>query len=217
MEGRIGFNVGGRRDLDFKITHAKHYKLILPHMARLTELLLLSTHQTNNCTSAQFTCMLINQNFDLPRGTSTAKRAIKRCSKCRLAISAMKSKIEPETGNVPEFKLPRSLNDENSQSYKYCFFDFKGPIMVNDDREFRTKKGRNSSSSSEKEKIKIYILNYTCALSRHTTLEVTQNRSYEATKMALLRIFFERGAPNVLVSDQESSFKAVAKDFSKIL
>ena len=34
--------------------------------------------------------------------------------------------------------------------------------------------------------------------------------------MALLRIFFERGAPNVLVSDQESSFKAVSKDFSKI-
>ena len=34
MGGRIVFNVGGRRDLDFKITHAKHYKLILPHMAR---------------------------------------------------------------------------------------------------------------------------------------------------------------------------------------
>lgn len=32
----------------------------------------------------------------------------------------------------------------------------------------------------------------------------------------MLRIYFERGAPIVLVSDQESSFKAVAKDFSKI-
>ena len=35
--------------------------------------------------------------------------------------------------------------------------------------------------------------------------------------MALLRIFFfERGAPKVLVSDQEASFKVVAKDFFKI-
>ena len=34
--------------------------------------------------------------------------------------------------------------------------------------------------------------------------------------MALLRIFFERGSPSVLVSDREASFKAIAKDFSKI-
>ena len=72
-------------------------------------------------------------------------------------------------------------------------------------------------NSAENGKIKVYVLNYTCALTRHTSLEVSQNRSYESTKAALLRIFFERGPPRVLVSDQEASFKAVAKDFSKIL
>ena len=88
--------------------------------------------------------------------------------------------------------------------------------MVNDDREYKSKKGKINLNSSENEKINVYILNCTCALSRRTTLEVSQNRSYESTKAALLRIFFERGAPRVLVSDQEASFKAVAKDFSKI-
>ena len=60
---------------------------------------------------------------------------------------------------------------------------------------------------ADDEKLKVYILNYTCALTRHTNLEVSQNRSYESTKAALLRIFFERGAPQVIVSDQEATFK----------
>ena len=182
MGGRIGYNGGGRRDLELKIIHSRHYKLILPHMARITSLLLLNIHQTNHCTSAQFTCVLVNQNFYLPRGVSTAKKSIKSCSKCRLAVSSMKPKIEPAAGNIPEFRLPKSLNEESNQSYKYVFYDFKGPIMVHDDREYKSKKGKPNLHSPEPEKIKLYILNYTCSLSRHTTLEVTQNRSYEYTK-----------------------------------
>ena len=197
-------------------TRTKNDVMLRKKLSRITELLLLNVHQINNCSSAQFTCILINQNFYLPRGISTAKKSIQNCSKCRLAISSMKPKIEPEPGNIPEFRIPRSLTEEGNQSYKYCFFDFKGPIMVNDDREYKLKKGKINLNPSENEKIKVYILNYTCALSRHTTLEVSQSRSYESTKMALLRIFFERGAPRVLLSDQETSFKAVAKDFSKI-
>ena len=35
MGGRIGYNGGGQRDIEFKIKHSKHYKLILPHMSRI--------------------------------------------------------------------------------------------------------------------------------------------------------------------------------------
>ena len=54
----------------------------------------------------------------------------------------------------------------------------------------------------------------TCALTRHTTFEVTEDRSYESTKLALLRVFYERGIARLLVSDQEPSFKALQKDFT---
>ena len=54
----------------------------------------------------------------------------------------------------------------------------------------------------------------TCALTRHTTLEVCEDRSYESAKMAIQRIFYERGTSTTLISDQEPSFKAVKKDLS---
>ena len=73
------------------------------------------------------------------------KKTLKACSKCRLAMSLMKPTIEPEIGNIPGFRIPRSLNEIDNQSYQYCFFDFKGPILVNDDRKFKTK-GRSLSN-----------------------------------------------------------------------
>ena len=67
----------------------------------------------------------------------------------------MQSKIEPETGNIPEFRIPRSLNEENNQSYQYCFYDFKGPIMVHDDRDYKSKKGKINLNSADDEKLKV--------------------------------------------------------------
>ena len=54
----------------------------------------------------------------------------------------------------------------------------------------------------------------TCAMTRQTTLEVCEDRSYESTKLALQRISYERGTPRLLISDQEPSFKAVRRDLS---
>ena len=48
-----------------------------------------------------------------------------------------------------------SLNEEYNQCYKYCFYDFKGSIIVNDDSKYKSKKGKISLSSSENEKIKV--------------------------------------------------------------
>ena len=52
------------------------------------------------------------------------------------------------------------------------------------------------------------------AMTIHTTLEVCEDRFYESTKLASQRIFYERGTPRVLISDQEPSFKAVRRDLS---
>ena len=46
------------------------------------------------------------------------------------------------------------------------------------------------------------------------TFELVPNRTYESTKMGLQRVFYERGACAVMISDQEPSFKAVVKDYS---
>lgn len=64
------------------------------------------------------------------------------------------------------------------------------------------------------QRLKIYVLSVICALTRHVTLEVTANRTYDETKLALQRVFYERGAARLMISDSEPSFKAVSKDMS---
>ena len=108
-----------------------------------------------------------------------------------------------------------------NKPYSVAYWDFKGPIAVVDDsaeyRQYKTKGKRNQNKDSIKEdpkKVKVYILSVTDALTRHVTFELVPNRTYESTKMALQRVFYERGACEVMISDQEPSFKAVAKDYS---
>ena len=140
------------------------------------------------------------------------------CTQCRLAKAA-NEKLEPEIGNAKEFRVPHPNGDKPNKGYEICYFDYKGPILVNDDSDYKTKKEKKSKETNknikepEKEKLKIYILSITCALTRHTTFEVCKNRSYLETKMALQRVFYERGCPRLMISDAEPSFKAVARDF----
>ena len=210
MGGRIGYNGSGRRDLSFRKEHANHYKMILPINSKFTRLVLLNAHQRNQCAIAAFTNMMINERFYLPRALSQANKFFRYCSVCVPAKSNMKS-MEPLPGNLKTFRLPHSIGDQRNRGYYTAFFDYKGPILVRDDREFRSKMKKNESR--EDQLIKIYILLVTCSLTRHTTLELVENRTYECTKMALLRIFYDRGAPRLLISDQEPAFKALARDF----
>ena len=104
-----------------------------------------------------------------------------------------------------------------NRPYRTVYYDIKGPIHVNDDRKFKkVKKKQNEDDDDEEDQtLKAYILTASCALTRHVTLEVTEDRSYEAIKLAILRLFYERGTCRIMISDMESAFKAIEKDLSE--
>ena len=54
------------------------------------------------------------------------------------------------------------------------YYDFKGPIRVNDDRKIKKVKKKNCDEEDyvESKDLKSYILSATCAMTRHTSLEV---------------------------------------------
>ena len=88
---------------------------------------------------------------------------------------------------------------------------------MNNDRKFKKvkKKQNEDDDDDEDQALKAYILSANCALTRHITLEVTEDRSYEAIKLAILRLFYERGTCRITISDMESAFKAIEKDLSE--
>ena len=91
--------VSGRRDQELLEDNSPHYKIILPHISRFTAKIALNSHQRNQCCSAAFTRLVLNENFYVPRATSTIKSAILKCDACKLARSA-NEKLEPPTDNI---------------------------------------------------------------------------------------------------------------------
>ena len=121
-------------------------------------------HQRNQCFSPAFPRLVINGQFCVPRPTSTIKKSIKRCPACLLARNTL-NKIEPPTGNVKEFRLPHpDAENELNKPYRIAYYDFKGPIRVNDDRQFKkvgNKKKVNETDDPQDEQLKVYILSMT--------------------------------------------------------
>ena len=184
----------GRRDREFRETNSSHYKLVLPHNSQFTSKMAVNAHQRNQCCSTAFTRVVLNERFYIPRSTAAIKAAINKCNLCKLARNAF-NRIEPPTGNVKSFRIPNPLESDLNKAYRVAFYDFKGPISCNDDIRFKTfgkKKPKKHTDTEEKpdQKLKVYILSMTCALTRHTTLEVCEDRSYESTKLAIQRIFY---------------------------
>ena len=46
-------------------------------------------------------------------------------------------KIEPPTGNIEKFRIPNKVGDEKNRPYKLIYYDFKGHIRVNHDRQIK--------------------------------------------------------------------------------
>lgn len=183
----------GRRDHEFLQKHSTHYKLIIPHKAQLTRLLSLNAHQRHQCASPSFVRLILNEQFYLPRATATIKNVLSKCTVCLLARNSMK-KIEPPTGNVKAFRLPHSVEDkgELNKPYRVSYYDFKGPIRVRPDRNFKPVNKQAEEPTTE-QLLKVYILSMTCGLTRHTTFEVCEDRSYQSTKLAIQRFFSKEG------------------------
>ena len=54
---------------------------------------------------------------------------------------------------------------------------------------------------------------FTCVLTRHSTLDIIENKSYEAVKNSFVRFINRRDTPSLCISDADSSFKALSRDY----
>ena len=215
--GRITPYASDHRNQEFLEKHSTHYNVILPHKALLTQAVVLKAHQRNLCTSASFVRVISNEQFCIPRAQMTIKTITNKCSVCMLAKCSTK-KIEPPTGNIQNFLILNKVGDEKNRPYKVICYDIKVPIIVDNDRKFKKVRKKISDEEDEDDEIqalKAYILSATCAMTCHSSLEVTEDRSYESIKLAILKIFYEQGTSRVMIRDIEAAFRAIEKDLSE--
>ena len=216
IKGRIGFNAEGFRDNDFLQQHSTHYLILLPPFGSFVRAYLLQIHQRNNCATARFMLLVVRENFYLPRPLQTCKSAIRRCMMCMKRRSLNKTLNVP-IGNLPAYRIPSGKDSNHNRPYNVIFFDIKGPLsLVNDTykaKERKPKKQTKETNNEEVTYVKAYVIVFTCAMTRHSTLDTIENKSYEAVKNSFVRFINRWGTPSLCISDCDSSFKALSRDY----
>ena len=133
------------------------------------------------------------ENYWIPGLRQLTKKEISICHGCKRFQS------KPFATSLPGY-LPKTCTEQNLP-FKIVGADYAGPIY------YRTK---------SKREVKVYILLFTCSVSRAIHLEMLTNQTPGEFIKALKRLVARRGRPQIIYSDNAKTFTAAEKWIIKI-
>jgi hypothetical protein len=184
---------GRFNETDFTIEE-KH-PILLPRDSRLTELMILQTHNEMLHAGVSATLTKLRQKFWIIKGKQLVKKIIHKCLICRRYSAKPAKQL---TGQIPKDRI------SETPPFFTTEVDFTGPVYV--------KTGQDVSKS--------YIALFTCAVTRAVHLELVSDMSTSKFILALRRFLSRRGNCQTFYSDNAKTFKRVSKDieyFEKIV
>uniref|UniRef100_A0A914QM23 Integrase catalytic domain-containing protein n=1 Tax=Panagrolaimus davidi TaxID=227884 RepID=A0A914QM23_9BILA len=157
--------------------------LFLPRSEE-TNLLILKIHYGSLHAGARHVLTELRQNFWLPKGLSTVKKAIKSCRPC------LKFKAKPY--QLPEMPALPSSRITKCVPFQHIGVDCAGPFNV----------------KINGVEVKVWIVLFTCLTTRAVVLDMVKEMSAIAFINALRRFASTYGTPLSILSDNGSNFKA---------
>ena len=110
-------------------------------------------------------------------------------------VFAIKHLNAPQMAPLPDMRVLRT------RPFQHTGVDFAGPLYI---------------KTNPDESAKTYIALFTCATTRAVHLELTAEMTAKTFRMALERFVAAWGMPNLMVSDNGSTFKATTIDLERI-
>ena len=159
-----------------------NFPILLDRESRLTEILILETHENMNHAGVYSVLSELRHNYWITRSFSSVKRYIKKCIVCR---RFNRRTVKVNQNEYRDFRLnPPDI------PFRFSFIDHLGPFTVN-------LGGKN---------VKIYLLIITCMWSRACNLKICLNLTVDSFLRALQMHIYEYGCPSLILSDLGSSF-----------
>ena len=120
---------------------------------------------------------------------------------------SMENKLSVPIGNLPSYRLPSGDDREHNRPYNVVFWDIKGHLSIINDsyKTANKKKLKEKNTNQEIQRVKVYVIVFTCALTRHSTIDMIEDKSYESVKNAFVRFINRWGNPAMCVSDSDLS------------
>eukprot|EP00112_Aurelia_sp_Birch-Aquarium-sp1_P015934 Seg357.4 transcript_id=Seg357.4/GoldUCD/mRNA.D3Y31 product="hypothetical protein" protein_id=Seg357.4/GoldUCD/D3Y31 len=162
------------------------HPILLPSKHRFTDLVIMESHRNIGHEKVGRTLAEVRSAFWIPRGRQVIKSLLRSCAICK--VFASKHIRAPEMAPLPEIRAVRS------RPFQHTGVDFAGPLHV----------------KSGQEMVKSYIALFTCATTRAVHLELTPDLTAPIFRMTLEKFAAAWGMPNLLVSDNATTFKTTA-------
>ena len=171
------------------ISEGAKYPILLPTEHHVTNLIIMDCHQRMMHGGSKATLADVREKFWIVRGRQVVKKLIGRCVICR------RHKGKPLRGPLapplPPFRI------QQAPAFQNIGLDNAGPLFVN---------------GSEK----VWILLFTCCVTRAIHLELVESLSTDAFLRAMRRFTARRGVPSFIVSDNAQTFKAASKFLNRV-
>ena len=169
------------------------FPLLLPPKHHLTSLIILDAHVRLFHAGTNSTLTMIRQKFWIPTGRQRIKSILLHCTTCRRHMG--KPYTIPDPAPLPEIRT------RESEPFEVTGIDFTGAMYV-----------RHMNSEA-----KVYVCLFTCATSRAIHLEVVTDLTVETFLLAFRRFSSRKSLPQILVSDNASTYTAAAEDLQQLL
>ena len=164
------------------------YPIILPRDHRFTELVIWDVHEKVHHSKVRSTLEELRSRFWVTKGRQFVKKVISNCFICRKLEG--KPYSSPPVAPLPDFRV------NAAPPFSKIGVDFAGPLYC---------KGQKGSM------IKTYIVLFTCCLTRAIHLELVTDMNTSSFLNCFKRFATRRGTPNLVVSDNAKTFKAMQK------
>ena len=166
----------------------------------LTILFIQNKHKCLNCGSVSYTLSQIRKEIHCPKLRRQTREIINKCIICRRLLSR-------------PFKYPENppLNDYRlrcSRPFSMCGLDYIGPFTL---RNIQEKDNPNPSKDK-----KVWIVLFSCLVSRAVYLVLVSNRKTETFLRALRELSARHCEPRMIISDNEGAFEAANKILQRI-
>ena len=165
------------------------YPVFIPNKSLLAEKLIEEAHLQTIHGGVTLTMARIRDQYWIPTLRQLVKRIIKRCYGCK------RFNISHYQGLIPTSRTKKDL------PFLVIGKDYAEPFIC---------------KAKGKTDIKVYLLLFTCSLTRAVHLEILPNQTIQEFIQALKRVIARRGRPKIIYSDNTKKIEKASKWFRRV-
>ena len=176
------------------LPYETRFPALLPRDHYISTLLVRQAHERVHHSKLAASLAQLRMRFWIVRERQFVKKITSGCTVCR-RYEGRGFKVPPQS-DLPEFRLSQK------PAFTYVGVDYAGPLYI---------KEPNCSTTN-----KVYILLFSCCSTRAIQQELNTDLSAGVVIRCLRRFTARRGLPEIIVSDNEKTFKSPAKILKKV-